>query len=93
MSRRDRKPLDINRVWKVKKRFDLLKWLDSVELGRHIRNRMHKNYGDYFIGRVPDKEVLIKYIEEYLSGEIDYTTDIKFESYEEFKMNRGLDDE
>ena len=88
----NRKPIDIKRIRNVKKHFTLTKWLDSEELGRHIRNRIYKNYGDCFVGEVPSKERIIQYIEEYLTGEIDYTTDVKFEGYDEFKLNRVIVD-
>ena len=88
----NRKPIDIKRIRNVKKHFTLTKWLDSEELGRHIRNRIYKNYGDCFVGEVPSKERIIQYIEEYLTGEFDYTTDVKFECFDEFKLNRGIVD-
>ena len=69
------------------------KAIDIKEFAKHLRNRIYHNYGDYFIGRTPDEEQLTTYIEEYLSGKIDKTRDLYFEEYDEWKLNRGLQDE
>ena len=69
------------------------KAIDIKEFAKHLRNWIYLNYGDYFIGRTTDEEQLTTYIEEYLSGKIDKTRDLYFEEYDEWKLNRGLQDE
>ena len=36
---------------------------------------------------------MTSYIEEYLIGKIDKTKDLYYEEYDEFKKNRGIEDE
>ena len=84
-------PSDICYSPKEVNRFKAKKLIDTTELGKHLRNRIYHNYGDYFIGSTPTTEQMTSYVEEYLSGKIDKTNDIKYESFDEFKKNRDIE--
>ena len=86
-------PLPSSDICFSPREIDRFKAIDTTELGKHLRNRIYHNYGDYFIGRTPTSEQMTSYIEEYLIRKIDKTKDLYYEEYDEFKKNRGIEDE